>query len=81
MSKELDKFIEQWRKETNTEGAVYSHYHYDAMEAYAKAQVIIELERTLNSLSSDWTYSEIRNELLIKISVLKKQNVPPQNPC
>jgi len=46
MSKELDKFIEQWRKENNTEYAVYSSYHYDAMEAYANEQVIKEL--------SDW---------------------------
>ena len=33
---DIDKFVQDWRKQNNTEDAVYSSYHYDAMEAYAK---------------------------------------------
>jgi len=41
----IDQFIKEHREEYNTEDAVYSSYHYDAMEAYAKLEVIKELER------------------------------------
>lgn len=36
---DIDKFIEYWRKQNNTEDAVYSSYHYDAMEEYAREKV------------------------------------------
>ena len=45
----------------------------EGVEAYAKEQVIEELERTVNFLSPNWTYSDIRNEILIKISILKQK--------
>ena len=44
-----------------------------AIETYANEQVIEELERTVNFLSPNWTYSDIRNEILIKISILKQK--------
>ena len=31
----VEEFLIKWRKENNTELAVYSSYHIDAMEAYA----------------------------------------------
>ena len=36
---DIDKFVQDWRKQNNTEDAVYSSYHYDAMEAYAREKV------------------------------------------
>jgi hypothetical protein len=36
MDKLLDEFLKKWIKENNTEQAVYSSYHYDAMIAFAK---------------------------------------------
>ena len=32
----VDDFVKQWRKENNTEDAVYAAYHYDAMVAFAE---------------------------------------------
>jgi len=40
----LDQFIKEHREAHNTKDAVYSAYHYDAMEAYAKQRVIEEME-------------------------------------
>lgn len=31
-----EQFLKDWKKENNTDDAVYSSYHIDAMEAYAK---------------------------------------------
>lgn len=36
MDELLDEFLKTWKKENNTEEAVYSAYHYDAMIAFAK---------------------------------------------
>ena len=36
---DIDEFVKDWREKNNTEDAVYSSYHYDAMEAYAKEKV------------------------------------------
>ena len=65
-----EEFIEQWRKENNTEGAVYSHYHYDAMEAYAKEQVIKELEKV--ETFKHW--GRLTDHILSRIKQLSKQN-------
>ena len=32
----VDNFVKEWRVKNNTEDAVYSHYHYDAMVAFAE---------------------------------------------
>ena len=32
----VDDFVKQWREKNNTEDAVYSAYHYDAMVAFAE---------------------------------------------
>ena len=32
----VDNFVKQWRVKNNTEDAVYSAYHYDAMIAFAE---------------------------------------------
>ena len=32
----VDDFVKEWREKNNTEDAVYSHYHYDAMVAFAE---------------------------------------------
>ena len=32
----VDNFVKQWREKNNTEDAVYSAYHYDAMIAFAE---------------------------------------------
>ena len=32
----VDDFVKQWRKKNNTEDAVYSAYHYDAMIVFAE---------------------------------------------
>lgn len=32
----VDDFVKEWRVENNTEDAVYSAYHYDAMIAFAE---------------------------------------------
>ena len=32
----VDDFVKEWREKTNTEDAVYSAYHYDAMIAFAE---------------------------------------------
>jgi len=32
----IDNFISKWRKERNTEDAIYAAYHYDAMVAFAE---------------------------------------------
>ena len=32
----VDNFVKEWRVKNNTEDAVYSHYHYDAMIAFAE---------------------------------------------
>ena len=32
----VDDFVKQWREKNNTEDAVYSAYHYDAMIAFAE---------------------------------------------
>lgn len=36
---DIEEFLEKWKAENNTAKAVYSHYHIDAMEAYAKKEV------------------------------------------
>ena len=32
----VDDFVKEWREKNNTEDAVYSAYHYDAMVAFAE---------------------------------------------
>ena len=32
----VDDFVKEWREKNNTEDAVYSAYHYDAMIAFAE---------------------------------------------
>ena len=32
----VDDFVKEWRVKNNTEDAVYSAYHYDAMIAFAE---------------------------------------------
>lgn len=32
----VEEFLKEWKKENNTDEAVYSDYHIDAIEAYAK---------------------------------------------
>lgn len=32
----VDNFVKQWKEKNNTEHAVYSAYHYDAMIAFAE---------------------------------------------
>jgi ABC-type branched-subunit amino acid transport system substrate-binding protein len=32
----VDDFVKEWRVKNNTEDAVYSAYHYDAMVAFAE---------------------------------------------
>lgn len=39
-----EEFIKAHRAEYNTCDAIYSSYHYDAMERYANQRVIEELE-------------------------------------
>jgi len=34
-----EEFLKKWRKENNTEEAVYSSYHIDAIEAYHKEKI------------------------------------------
>jgi len=41
---EAEEFIKAHRAEYNTCDAIYSSYHYDAMERYANQRVIEELE-------------------------------------
>ena len=55
MDKLLEDFIKEWRKENNTEDAVYSSYHYDAMiafaELYHKSKVNVDLADVGGSLT------------------------------
>ena len=48
MDKLLDDFIKEWRKENNTEDAVYSAYHYDAMIAFAKLYAQQQVKNTVD---------------------------------
>ena len=45
----LDKFLKQWKKENNTNDAVYSSYHIDAMEGYAEYHYKTKVEKMLLS--------------------------------
>ena len=36
---ELDKFMKKWKKDNNIEGAIFTSYHYDAMEEYAREKI------------------------------------------
>tara|TARA_R110000822_G_scaffold79597_1_gene190265 strand:+ start:25 stop:270 length:246 start_codon:yes stop_codon:yes gene_type:complete len=42
--KTIEQFLKEHKENNNTEDAVYSSYHYDAMEQYANERVIEELE-------------------------------------
>ena len=60
----VDDFVKQWRKENNTEEAVYAAYHYDAMVAFAehcrtynpqsKTNELTQLRKLAGLLQSAW---------------------------
>ena len=53
----VDEFLIKWKEENNTVDAVYSSYHIDAMEAYAKhccaEQIEIERARRPKTSTND----------------------------
>ena len=60
--KHLDEFLKKWRKENNTKYAVYSSYHYDAIEAYAKHYHKTQLEKKMPNVI--WDYVDWHTENL-----------------
>lgn len=47
----VEEFLKEWRKENNTDLAVYSSYHIDAMEAYLKSRVEAISDELENKIS------------------------------
>ena len=58
----VDDFLKKWRKDNNTEEAIYSSYHYDAMIAFAEhyhqSKVNSEVKEICRNLARICTPSE-----------------------
>lgn len=60
----VDNFVKQWREKNNTEDAVYSAYHYDAMIAFAEYFKEISKSEQVKEMEEEqkgYTESDMRN--------------------
>lgn len=48
---DVEEFLKDWRKNNNTEDAVYASYHIDAMEAYAENLCNQRIDKALNNVA------------------------------